>query len=132
MKDETDIIDTQAVGERIVSCPKCSSRNRIRCDSSTAEYRCGNCHHLLLKPLTLRSPKLAFVLTFLTGPLGFFYVSWRTGVMSCVAFALASLIWFGLNEMTIPDWFPIWPPTVEIRVSFAFTSFFTIFYALLQ
>jgi len=54
-KNETDIIDADAVGLRIVRCPKCSSRNRIRCDSPTAEYRCGNCHHLLLIPFPLRN-----------------------------------------------------------------------------
>jgi len=134
MENKPGIIDVEVVepASKIVRCPKCSSKNRIRHDSGTAGYRCGNCHEILPKPLAQRSPILAFVLTFLTGPIGFFYVSWRTGVMSCIAFVLAALIWFGLNETTIPGWLPIWPPTLEIPVSFAIFSSFTIFYALLQ
>ena len=52
MENKPDIIDVEVVepASRIVRCPKCSSRNRIRYDSGGAECRCGNCHHPLEKP----------------------------------------------------------------------------------
>jgi hypothetical protein len=83
----------------------------------------------LTQPIALRSPKLAFVLAFFSGPLGFFYVSWRLGVMSCLTGALAWLIWFGLNEASIAGW-PIWLPILEVSKSFA--PFLKLFCILLQ
>ena len=85
-----------------------------------------------MKGLQLRSPKLAFFLTFLTGPLGFFCVSWRTGVMSCIAFAVASTIWVGLNWAILVGWPSKEMPTLEISVASTFSLLFVILYTLLQ
>jgi hypothetical protein len=103
-----------------INCPLCGGSIEFPSEGFGQEVECPHCNQKirLRPPLPLRNPWLAFVLTFFTGPLGFFYVSWRTGVMSCIAFALASLIWIGLNVASIAGW-PIAVPYLEIEKSFA-------------
>jgi hypothetical protein len=51
----TDIIDVQAVENRIVACPNCGQRNRTHKQDRRVNYRCGSCGTELPNPFAVAS-----------------------------------------------------------------------------
>jgi hypothetical protein len=85
--------------------------------STTLRNGCvGAVDRQLVQPVPLRSPALAFALTLVTGPVGFFYISWRLGLMALLACGISCGVHFGLTLAGQAGW-PGQTPTLEINES---------------
>jgi len=55
-KISDQIIDVESVAEKVVTCPRCGTRNRMFPQEKAIAYRCAQCHAKMGNPFPKPSP----------------------------------------------------------------------------